>query len=214
MSNHLLAELNSFEIRRLAADELLERKANFAILLRDAVESGGCVGFVLPVSDDTLDRYWIGVARELAAGERELLAAFVDGVLVASLQISRKGRIGAASRRPAIADCKKRSASSWHCPRAPKRCPSANAGDGLGDVYGHHLPRRPRGSPHARITLTQYGRCPTLVLLPKASCTTPPCITSPSRLIMRSRWSTLGVGSARARLSYTRLQPFLRWPLS
>lgn len=79
---------SNFEIRRLASDELVERKEAFAALLRDAVEGGGCVGFVLPLSEDTLDRYWSGVARELAAGEREVLAAFLDGNLVGSMQIA------------------------------------------------------------------------------------------------------------------------------
>lgn len=76
------------EIRRLAAAEVLERKAEFEELLRDAVESGGTVGFILPMTEDKLDRYWSGVARDLESGERELLAAFVDGKVVGALQIS------------------------------------------------------------------------------------------------------------------------------
>lgn len=88
MSDAALSEHSNFEIRRIASAELLLRKAAFRALLRDAVEGGGCVGFVLPLEEDTLDRYWAGVARELAAGEREVLAAFLDGQLVASLQIA------------------------------------------------------------------------------------------------------------------------------
>lgn len=77
-----------FEIRRLAAAEVLAHKEEFAALLRDAVEDGGTVGFILPVTDDKLDRYWAGVAREMEAGERELLAALEDGKVIASMQIS------------------------------------------------------------------------------------------------------------------------------
>lgn len=76
------------EIRRLAAAEVLERKSEFIHLLRDAVESGGTIGFVLPAEDDKLDRYWTGVAREMEAGERELFAAFEDGKVVGSLQLA------------------------------------------------------------------------------------------------------------------------------
>ena len=57
-----------FEIRRLAAAELLERKAEFEWLLKDAVEVGGTVGFLLPMTPDKLDRYWSGVARDMEAG--------------------------------------------------------------------------------------------------------------------------------------------------
>lgn len=77
-----------FEIRRLAASEVLARKDEFAALLSDAVEDGGCVGFLLPVTADKLDRYWSGVAREMEAGERELLAAFEFNRLIGSVQLA------------------------------------------------------------------------------------------------------------------------------
>lgn len=77
-----------FEIRRLAAAELLERKPEFEWLLKDAVEVGGTVGFLLPMTEDKLDRYWNGVARDLEAGERELLAAIENGKVLGALQIA------------------------------------------------------------------------------------------------------------------------------
>jgi acetyltransferase len=77
-----------FEIRRLAASEILERRAEFQALVRDAVETMGTVGFVLPVTTDKLDRYWSGVAREAESGEREVLAAFEEGVVIGMLQIA------------------------------------------------------------------------------------------------------------------------------
>jgi acetyltransferase len=76
-----------FEIRRLAAAELIERKAEFEWLLKDAVEVGGTVGFLLPMTPDKLDRYWSGVARDMEAGERELLAALEGGKVIGALQI-------------------------------------------------------------------------------------------------------------------------------
>ncbi len=77
-----------FEIRRLAAAEVAERRAEFVALLREAVESGGCLGFLLPVDEDKLERYWNGVAREMEAGERELLAAIEHGHVVGTMQIA------------------------------------------------------------------------------------------------------------------------------
>lgn len=77
-----------FEIRRLAAFEVLERKEEFEELLKDAVQDGASVGFLFPLSADKLDRYWSGVAREMESGERELLAAFEVGKLIGALQIA------------------------------------------------------------------------------------------------------------------------------
>ncbi len=77
-----------FEIRRLAAAELLERKQEFEWLLGDAINDGGCVGFLLPVQADKLDRYWNGVAREMEAGEREVMAALENGRVIGALQIA------------------------------------------------------------------------------------------------------------------------------
>ncbi len=77
-----------FEIRRLAASELLERKPEFEWLLKDAVETLGTVGFLLPVTGDKLDRYWSGVARDMEAGRRELFAAIEHGKVLGSLQIA------------------------------------------------------------------------------------------------------------------------------
>ena len=77
-----------FEIRRLAAAEVLERKAEFEGILKDAVEVGGTVGFLLPMTEDKLDRYWRGVARDVEAGERELLAAIENGSVIGALQIA------------------------------------------------------------------------------------------------------------------------------
>lgn len=76
------------EIRRLASAEVLERRPEFEVLLRDAVEGGGCVGFVLPMTADKLERYWSGVAREMEAGERELLVAFHEGQIIGAIQIA------------------------------------------------------------------------------------------------------------------------------
>ena len=57
-------------------------------LLRDAVHNGASVGFILPVSDAELHRYWQGVATEIADGEKHLLVRTEDGVIVGAVQMS------------------------------------------------------------------------------------------------------------------------------
>ena len=57
-------------------------------LLRDAVHNGASVGFILPVSDTELHRYWQRVATEIAHGEKHLLVRTEDGVIVGAVQMS------------------------------------------------------------------------------------------------------------------------------
>ena len=57
-------------------------------LLRDSVLNGASVGFILPVSDAELQRYWRDVAAEIADGEKQLLVCSEDGVIVGAVQIS------------------------------------------------------------------------------------------------------------------------------
>ena len=57
-------------------------------LLRDAVESGASVGFLLPLTDADLSAYWSGVLASVAAGPRLLLVARDDtGRIVGSVQL-------------------------------------------------------------------------------------------------------------------------------
>ncbi len=57
-------------------------------LLRDSIQSGASVGFMLPVSDAELHRYWRGVEREIADGEKYMLVCAEDGVIVGAVQIA------------------------------------------------------------------------------------------------------------------------------
>lgn len=57
-------------------------------LLRDSVQNGASVGFMLPVSDADLHRYWRGVEREIADGEKYMLVRAEDGVIVGAVQIA------------------------------------------------------------------------------------------------------------------------------
>lgn len=57
-------------------------------LLRDAVESGASLGFLPPLAPATAARYWRGVAADVEAGSRVLLAVrATGGVIVGSAQL-------------------------------------------------------------------------------------------------------------------------------
>ena len=56
-------------------------------LLRDAVDSGASVGFVWPLEEAEVHRYWRGVVSAMNDRSRRLFAAFADGQLVGSVQL-------------------------------------------------------------------------------------------------------------------------------
>jgi len=64
-------------IRELTADEARAqtRIAELADLLRDCVEGGASVGFMLPLAAGRLEAFWRRVAEGVAAGERHLYVA-------------------------------------------------------------------------------------------------------------------------------------------
>ena len=62
--------------------------AALSALLRDAVESGASVGFLLPLTDAGLSAYWSRVVASVAAGTRLLLVARDDTArIVGSVQL-------------------------------------------------------------------------------------------------------------------------------
>ena len=66
------------------------READFAALcalLRDAIEGGASVGYMLPVRDAEMVAFWQGNFAEVAAGHRVILAAREAGVIVGSVQL-------------------------------------------------------------------------------------------------------------------------------
>lgn len=74
-------------IRRLDPRAIAEFREQLATLLLDAVADGHSLGFVNGLDQDQLDAYWQGVADEVGAGKRVLLAAERDGLLVGSAQL-------------------------------------------------------------------------------------------------------------------------------
>jgi ribosomal protein S18 acetylase RimI-like enzyme len=72
--------------------------AALAALLRDAVESGASVGFMLPVSETELATYWSGVLEDVAAGNRVLLVTRDGGRIIGSVQLELATKSNARHR--------------------------------------------------------------------------------------------------------------------
>lgn len=62
-------------IRELDGAEALARVGELAEVLRDCVEGGASVGFMLPLADGRLEAFWRKVADSVAAGGRHLFVA-------------------------------------------------------------------------------------------------------------------------------------------
>jgi acetyltransferase len=75
-------------IQRCSARRVAEQRKALVELLADAVNSGASVGFLSPLVPEEADVYWRSVEEALASGQRELLLAEADGVLVGTVQLS------------------------------------------------------------------------------------------------------------------------------
>jgi GNAT superfamily N-acetyltransferase len=75
------------EVRTLSAAEGREHLEALAEVLIDCVESGASVSFMTPFSKSAAVHFFESVLDEVEAGNRILLAAFMDGTLVGTVQI-------------------------------------------------------------------------------------------------------------------------------
>lgn len=120
-------------IRKLTADEARAHAAALGGVLADCVAGGASVNFMSPFSPAEGEAFYREVADSVAAGETALLAAFVDGQVVGTVQVqfvrkpnqrhrvdiakmlvhrsARRRGIGAALMRAAEAECRK--AGRW-----------------------------------------------------------------------------------------------------
>jgi acetyltransferase len=75
-------------IERLHAPATPQDLAALHALLRDAVEGGASVGYLVPLADTEVAAFWSGVLASVAAGTRALLVARDDtGRIVGSVQL-------------------------------------------------------------------------------------------------------------------------------
>jgi acetyltransferase len=89
----------SMEIVTLNAPALRERLGELAPLLRDAVEHGASMGFMLPLAEAEVVDYWNGVAAQVAQGSKVVLAAIDSaGRMVGSAQLGLELRANGTHR--------------------------------------------------------------------------------------------------------------------
>ncbi|MEN9934260.1 MAG: hypothetical protein RLZZ387_839 [Chloroflexota bacterium] len=79
-------------IESLSAAQARDALPELAKLLRDSVESGASIGFVLPLEQEAVDAYWEKVIADLEVGARVLLLAYLEGRAVGTAQLGLEGR--------------------------------------------------------------------------------------------------------------------------
>ena len=79
------------EIRIAPLADTAPVRAALARLLIEVVAHGGSVGFMHPLSDEAAERFWAGSLNAADAGERMVLGAFDDEMLIGTvtLQLAR-----------------------------------------------------------------------------------------------------------------------------
>ena len=82
-----MAERDRLEIRRLDAAGARSERDGLARVLVDCVEGGASVRYLAPFDHDDARRVFEDVAADVEQGRRVLLAAFLDGDLVGTVQL-------------------------------------------------------------------------------------------------------------------------------
>ncbi|MBJ7610032.1 MAG: GNAT family N-acetyltransferase [Candidatus Dormibacteraeota bacterium] len=82
-----LGSVNGVEVRRLTAPEARQWIDGLAAVLVDCVRGGASVSYLAPFSHGEARAVFEGVVAEVERAQRILLAAFVDGMLVGTVQV-------------------------------------------------------------------------------------------------------------------------------
>jgi ribosomal protein S18 acetylase RimI-like enzyme len=85
-------------IRRLEAADVEARLGDLVALLRDAIQGGASIGFVLPLGPAELEAYWRDVLEAVREHGRVLLAAFEGETLIGSVQLGPEPRANGRHR--------------------------------------------------------------------------------------------------------------------
>ena len=85
-------------IRRLEAADAETRLDELSELLRDAVQGGASIGFVLPLQPGEIETYWQSVLAALRDRSRLLLAAFEGEALIGAVQLALEPRANGGHR--------------------------------------------------------------------------------------------------------------------
>ncbi len=87
----------SFPITTLSTPSTADFAA-LGALLRDAVEGGASVGYLVPVREEEMHSFWLGAFADVAAGTRVVLIARDAGRIVGSVQLGLATRPNALHR--------------------------------------------------------------------------------------------------------------------
>jgi GNAT superfamily N-acetyltransferase len=82
-----MAAMQEIEVRRLAPDEVREHVEALAGVLADCVAGGASVSYMAPFSPADALAAFRGFAAEAEQGRRLILAAFLDGEIVGTVQV-------------------------------------------------------------------------------------------------------------------------------
>jgi GNAT superfamily N-acetyltransferase len=83
----MAAPRSEIVVRSVAAGEAEALVPRLAQILTDCVDGGASIGFMASFSRSEADAFWRGVLPAIAAGERVLLVAELDGVVVGTVQV-------------------------------------------------------------------------------------------------------------------------------
>ena len=90
--------IKSILIRSISAEDGTALLPDLVELLRDSVENGASVGFLLPFSRSSNRAYWEQMLKEIESGNRTLLVAEKNGRVVGSVQLELAAKPNALHR--------------------------------------------------------------------------------------------------------------------
>lgn len=88
----------SVTVERLDAPGARAALPGLVAVLDDAVRGGASVGFLLPLAEGELERYWAGVLAAVERGEKVLLVARLGDALAGTVQVALEPRANGSHR--------------------------------------------------------------------------------------------------------------------
>lgn len=79
--------MSDLVIEKLTAEQVESLFVPLCDLLRDGVESGASIGYLLPLAQADVESYWRGVIEEVRQGIKILLVARQNGEVAGSVQL-------------------------------------------------------------------------------------------------------------------------------
>lgn len=80
------------EITQFSPDQLTEYMDAFVAVLKLTVDNGASIGWLYPLDPKEAHTYWTDVHSQIEAGNKVLLVALQDGVIVGTVQLALEPR--------------------------------------------------------------------------------------------------------------------------